>query len=47
MNQNNFQPNNNYKIPQKPKTSNITRIKQFTYVPMIGIKNIGQTCYMK
>ena len=49
MNQNNIQAINNINntnVPPKTSSSNLTQIKQFTYVPMIGLKNIGQTCYM-
>ena len=38
--QQNYKDNNN-KPPQK-----LTSIKEFNYVPMIGLVNLGQTCFM-
>ena len=31
---------------EKCDNSNLTSLKQFNYVPLIGLNNIGQTCYM-
>ena len=44
MNQNNYNPKNNINnnIPPKESISKLISIKQFTYVPMIGLKKIWQ-----
>ena len=43
MNQNNPQQKKNDEIPDN---ANITSLKQLKNIPMIGLNNIGQTCYM-
>ena len=40
---NSFQNNNNF---IQSNISNVTSITKFPYVPMIGLTNIGKTCYM-
>ena len=47
-NQNSFNQNqtNQNQTNQNPTNQNKTSIKQFNYVPMIGLENLGQTCYM-
>jgi len=42
---NNSQQNNN-NINSKDSNSNTTPLKELKNMPMIGLKNIGQTCYM-
>ena len=39
-------PTNQTPTNQNPTNQNKTSIKQFNYVPMIGLENLGQTCYM-
>ena len=41
---NNNNPNNNN--INNIQTQQLTSIKQFNYMPMIGLVNLGQTCYM-
>ena len=43
-NSNNLTPNN--KKPKFVERTKITHLIHLTYVPMIGLNNIGQTCYM-
>ena len=46
QNQNNFQNQNHNKKINKPITATQTIINQFPIPPLMGLKNVGATCYM-